>query len=644
MKSCSLLLIGWMAAAVAYAQSPQPGGVPGAIHWYGTDTAAGSPGLRSLLAGSNARLTMEGATLAPLNFHPALLLSGRHPLQVDLGTRDLRSASYFTVYQSLDTAAENSIWHISSNGLTTLVLTTDRMADLSVYQYMNYRDVVREQPKVNVYVQHRESDSLMGAQQWWNIGVKPAAPRLPIVDFKGLVPEIIAYDRLLNNTERLQVASYLALKYGITLTEPGATYLNSAGDKIWDGYDYSAWHRNIAGIGRDDSAGLYQLKASSSNTPGLLTLSTQTTLPNDHFLLWGDNGKPLTPAPTVAGLPLLLQKTWLVKPYGNGQPFTTDLVLDTRQIDAALPVNAVYWLAIDPTGEGAFASAATRYVRMDRLDKEGRAHFNKVPWDMDGSGRDVWGIIAGQELLLASVIGQPACAAPGTGSLQVRILGGQGPYRLQVHSSNGPSIDERMTDGQTPTSFTHLSAGKYWLTVTDAAQRRYSDSFYINSLEMPQPAAIAPAYTLAGGRPLRLDASPGMPDGVGWAWSGPDGFSSGQPQVMLTEPGLYTLRCSKDGCVHAQDLQVKALPANALYNVTVYPNPSPAVFNARITLDRAAPVTLAVYGPDGRLVSLQKGDDRSNYLFTGELTAGGTYELVFTSGLSKTTKRLVVAK
>jgi hypothetical protein len=89
---------------------------------------------------------------------------------------------------------------------------------------------------------------------------------------------------------------------------------------------------------------------------------------------------------------------------------------------------------------------------------------------------------------------------------------------------------------------------------------------------------------------------------------------------------------------------IKAAPANILCDVTVYPNPTAAAFNARITMDKPAPVTLSVYAPDGKLASTQKGNDRANYLFTGELKASGVYELVFTSGLSQTNKRLVIAK
>lgn len=645
MRSCALLFMLWMVTTAVKGQSLHPGGVKGAIQWYCTDTMPSSLGLRSHLTGNNEWLRVDDATISTLNFHPSLVLTGLSPLRVDLGERDLRSASYFTVYQALDTTNEKMVWYMTSNEQTTLVLTTDRMADLSVNQYMNYRDVVRTQPKVNSYVQHKEKDTT-GAitKQWWNIGVKPTSPQLPVMDFKGLVPEIIAYDRVLNSQERLQVASYLALKYGITLTEPGATYLNSTGDKIWDGYDYSAWHRNIAGIGRDDTAGLHQTIATSSNTPGLLTIAARDPLSNNSFLLWGDNGKTLTTAAPVAGLPRLLQRTWLVKTYGNTQPFATDVVIDTRAIDAALSAKPVYWLVIDPTGEGEFTAPAVEFIKMDHLDKQGIASFKNVVWDKDGSGKDVWSIIAAQELLLATVINQPACTAPGTGSLQVRILGGKGPFQLSVKSAGRPLINRRIDESTSPIDFEDLGTGKYFLQVTDAAQHIYKDSFYINSNEAPVPVAIAANYTIPPVSALKLDAAEAMPDGLLWEWSGPESFQSFNAQVAITTPGLYTLRCSKDGCSHSQDVAVTATPANALYDVTVYPNPSPNAFSARVTLDKPAPVTMTLYGPDGRLIATQKGTERAHYLFTGDLKIAGVYELVFISGLSKTSKRLIIAK
>jgi len=319
-------------------------------------------------------------------------------------------------------------------------------------------------------------------------------------------------------------------------------------------------------------------------------------------------------------------------------------VIDTRPVDASLPAQPVYWLAIDPTGKGEFTSPATEYIKMDKLDADGKVFFNHVVWDKDGSGKDVWGIIAAQELLLATSITQPACASPGTGSLQVKILGGRAPYQLTVKNGAGLPISRTIDNAASPIDINNLNTGKYFLKIIDAAQHIYADSFYINNQDAPVPVALAANYGMIHGRTLHLNAAEDMPDGLSWEWNGPGNFHSFNPQVTIIEPGLYTLRCSKDGCSNEQDVMVTVAPDNILCDVTVYPNPSSSAFKARVTLDKPGQVTMSVYTNDGKLISMQKGDNRAHYLFTGELKTSGVYELVFTSGLSKTSKRLVIVK
>ncbi|MBO9563832.1 MAG: T9SS type A sorting domain-containing protein [Niastella sp.] len=628
--------------SVAAAQT-NPGGVGGAVHWYAADTAGNKGGLRSRIPSDTTFLTFEHATLQQLNYHPALKLDGRSSLLLPLAPRDWRSASIFTVYQAIDTAHENSIWYTTQNTTTGLVLTTDRMADLPAYRYMNYNDVARHQPKVNVYVQQKEKDTPVATLQSLHIGGQPVTPKVPVVNFNGLIPELIIYNRVLNSTERLQVASWLALKYGITLTEPGATYLNSAGQPIWKGYDYPDWHNNIAGIGRDDTAGFNQSQATSSNTPGLLTITTADALSNNTFLLWGDNDKPLIPAPRTPGQPVMLQRSWLMKTAG-GPAYTTTLQIDTKQIDARLPVQPFYWLVIDPSGEGKFNTQEAVYIPMTTLDKKGIATFTNVAWDEDASGKDVWALIAGPELLLQTNIGQPTCAQQSAGSLRTRILGGKAPFQLVVQNSRGIVDSRRITNTNTPIAFESLTTGKYTITVTDASRHTYTDSFYINHTGVPLPALKADQYTLPVAGTLTLDAGVGLPSSLSWEWKGPDGFQSLSSQVRITKPGVYTIRCGTAGCYNQQDITVKAMPNNTLYDINIFPNPSTGRFAARVTLDEPAPVTMAIYSPEGKLITIQKGERRSNYHFTGELKIAGIYELVFTSGLSKTSRRLMIIK
>lgn len=131
------------------------------------------------------------------------------------------------------------------------------------------------------------------------IGARPSAV------FNGITSEHILYDRKLTATERLQVNSYLATKYGITLgtTTNPVSYLASDGSTtFWTGD--ATYQNNIAGIGRDDTGELDQRQSLSSEiderdgmvTIGLGTIaSDNASNPNSFaadlsFLMWGDNG------------------------------------------------------------------------------------------------------------------------------------------------------------------------------------------------------------------------------------------------------------------------------------------------------------------------------------------------------------------
>ena len=63
------------------------------------------------------------------------------------------------------------------------------------------------------------------------------------------------------SAERARVESYLAVKYGTTLlssASAGTNYVNSQGNIIWDATANSAYHHDVAGIGRDDASLLDQ--------------------------------------------------------------------------------------------------------------------------------------------------------------------------------------------------------------------------------------------------------------------------------------------------------------------------------------------------------------------------------------------------
>ena len=115
----------------------------------------------------------------------------------------------------------------------------------------------------------------------------------------GSIAEFIVYETILKDKDIAKIESYLALKYGITLEK---SYMNSLGDIIWDRKKDEIFSNNIAGIGRDDQATLYQKQGTSSSTTDELTIginkiassnsANKSVLNNKDFLIWGDNALP----------------------------------------------------------------------------------------------------------------------------------------------------------------------------------------------------------------------------------------------------------------------------------------------------------------------------------------------------------------
>ena len=128
-------------------------------------------------------------------------------------------------------------------------------------------------------------------------------------DWFGPVGEIIAYPKALTATERQQVESYLAIKYGLTLdNSAGGTagdYLDTAGTTIWDASVNAAYHNDVAGLGNDTASTLDQRVSMSIDSDGsqapIVTIATdsdftsanggsRTQLTNGQFLIWGHDG------------------------------------------------------------------------------------------------------------------------------------------------------------------------------------------------------------------------------------------------------------------------------------------------------------------------------------------------------------------
>ncbi|MCP4536741.1 MAG: DUF11 domain-containing protein, partial [Chloroflexi bacterium] len=145
----------------------------------------------------------------------------------------------------------------------------------------------------------------------------------------------------LTAAERNRVDTYLALKYGITLTDTqGISYTLSDGTSIvWDADDNDTYHNDVAGIVIDAGSALTQTQSRSVNPGSLVTITGNiANMADGHALVWGNNAADATTFDQSAGAFVHMARVWKVQEQG-----------DVGAVTVAGPTSATYVLVSSST-------------------------------------------------------------------------------------------------------------------------------------------------------------------------------------------------------------------------------------------------------------------------------------------------------
>ena len=166
--------------------------------------------------------------------------------------------------------------------------------------------------------------------------------------YAGNVMEMVGYNAEidLTGTQRQQVESYLALKYGVTLDSvgTGGYYYNSAGSPVYQGGGGTGFFTNIIGIARDDNTALYQRQSHLANDSVRLYMgsvpltavtngaNTATFGADNSYVVMGDNaGNFCGVGSNVTAKPLTvdqrLDREWKVEYNRTADVFNMDITL-----------------------------------------------------------------------------------------------------------------------------------------------------------------------------------------------------------------------------------------------------------------------------------------------------------------------------
>ncbi|MCS7004605.1 MAG: LamG domain-containing protein [Cytophagales bacterium] len=196
--------------------------------------------------------------------------------------------------------------------------------------------------------------------------------------FLGYISEIAVYDIGLSLAQHHRVSSYLALKYGLTLS---TDYVNSSGATVYQ--TVAPYHHRIIGIARDDATALLQKQSRTFTDSTRLYISslannnannTGTFSSDNQYLVIGDNNGLLYANPTTevpSGIYSKLGREWKVTNTNFSNNFNIQVVLNSFASPSS--VNPAHLrLLVDDDGDFSNASVYST------LDGIGISYANPV--------------------------------------------------------------------------------------------------------------------------------------------------------------------------------------------------------------------------------------------------------------------------
>ena len=580
-----------------------------------------------------------------LNFNPALFFGNtKIPVKFPLPSNFKGKYDLFSIYQVDEKHEECHLWNIEKEDQATQIMTTHRVADLVELRYMNFSTKQRGAPELSHYFQAGQLAPVRGSRsiQWGGV---PAKPHLPIQPFKGIIPEWIFFDRVLSSQESKIVESYLALKYGLTLRRPiTADYLDSQGNKIWDGQQNAPYHHQVSGIGRDVGSGLNQKKSTTSVFPSVVCIGIfdhSHFFNEGDFLVWGNNHQPLDWEAGAAGFAQTLLRSWRIQISNHAGEIPTRFELFTKHLFGTLEPEEHYWLVVDFSDEGQFQAENVSFFPI--LHKNQRWIADSIRWGGLGFETAYFKIAKGPAFFPYVSTLKPYCSSDASGQIALKMIGGTPPFDIELQTGNGQAQRFQVKDAKETALFESLRPGSYTLLVQDVNGQTFEENIYLETIDGPAVPLQTDYYLPENGLVIDLGSikNEGIPT---YQWTGPGGFSSKEENVRIDLPGHYTVAVRLNECFSFKSFQVHEAKASLIKEVKLLPNPviSQKPFQVKVSLFETETVTMNILDVLGNKVQAQVKKGQTHYLFDAKMDTPGTYLVNIQAANDSRTIRLIV--
>lgn len=666
-----------------------PGGVTGEDLWYKTDASAVS-GNQYQDYGPNAySISANGTIQAGLfNFNHSLNFGGGY-LRFPYSVEDMKVATIFMVY-TCPAEANLSLIHSewTSGGYDGNGTNEKRFSYTT--QKLEKEEFTLSYPEdANESVQNALINTLnwfdfnsdyinnaMGTGGESTVFIGKSNPGA--AGFSGSIPEFLIYRKALSKEERQRIESYLAIKYGITLTKE-VGYYNSNYDEIWKADNNIVFGNRIFAIGRDDVSGLYQKQSRSSHTEndelilnaGELEETNEENISvfdNDHYIFIGDNDGDDDPEDVGDWELHPLDRVWLVHPYGE----TAGTITTGLRYNAAHLFDRIHqdydqtdwgdisiWLLInrdaDEQQEGNFDFNQVEAYKYHAVEGDHIVYYNQK-WDEDNSGFDQFTFAIAPKLIVNVHLHEMECEDE-EGDIDVNIKFGEPDFDVEIFDENDLPVDSQ-TDWPTRTvPFTSLPNGWYTAKVTDSTNVIRIVEFEV-SPTAGMYVGLEDEYVL--NPDVTIDASEHVTaQNITYEWFRDDVFFSSGAVLNTDKPGHYKVVLTNPmGCTAEAETDVvisegmiekesqKELPTGdfATADIRIYPNPtrSNQEFTVEMNLIEKQDVQIQIYDMSGRLIHNEDLKEISDYKWNHRIFQSGSYLISVTAKDRKYSKKIII--
>jgi hypothetical protein len=581
-----------------------------------------------------------------LNFNKTVFFDGIDDyLQLAVNLENAAELTIISVFQSADTT-ERGVWG-TENALARKIRLTTRQAqgpDTTADKYGRYERTA----VLNTVSQSWENSSSTSTDAFLAFG--SAGRMQPTKAFKGEVAEVMVFARALSFLERRQIETYLAIKYG---TSSVGNYISSGRNVLWKAEDNSSYMHRIAGIGRDDAFELYQKQGGNAYDSSFLVISagslaaandlSTAQIQEGNFLIWGDDNGSRN---TIHGegkdsVLSVVERKWMITATGTAiSGLQTQLYIDqTRLPDSG----EGYWLVVDRSGTGNFSVDNLEYIMPDRITTDGKAVY-KVQWDIDGSGKDVFGFARARNLFaVIRKLKDPSCLDETAGRVRIDLIAGRSPYSYTFAGGDNKISREGSITG-TSQEEKDLVKGSYAFTLTDSNGDKLVR--HVNMV-MPDELVIdlGEDQTLPTDTEITLDIQTQVPDSiaVSYLWTSNFGFESEGPTVAIMESGIYTVTVTKhsDGCAFSDAIAISGGDQQRLAVFPTILSPGESC-NVSVSMPQAGSVQVQVIDMKGIVPQTLFGENSSEYHFQASLGNAGMYIILIRTPLGLESRRVIV--